>query len=214
VTAMAWRSIMARATLLVAIAAPSVVRAQPAADSAAPVQHRGATVRWLGGVASALVLHESGHALANLALGVPMTLERVEFHGIPFFSVTHGPGVTRREAYVISSAGFWVQHASSEFILTRHPRLHREHQPFAKGVMAFNTLLSVGYTASAFTRSGPAQRDPRSIAVGLGVSEPAVGAMILAPALLDAWRYYRPGHASLAWASRGVKVGLVVLTLR
>jgi len=38
-------------------------------------------------------------------------------------------------------------------------------------------------------------------------------AIMLAPALLDAWRWWRPGHPVLAWVSRGAKVGAVALTV-
>jgi hypothetical protein len=38
--------------------------------------------------------------------------------------------------------------------------------------------------------------------------------MVLAPALLDTWRYFHP-HAKWArWTSRGVKIGMVVLVVR
>jgi hypothetical protein len=172
------------------------------------------TLRFLGGGAVGLVAHESNHLLANAAFGTPVAFRRVEFHGIPFFAITHRNTVTPREEYVIASAGFWMQHATSEWILTSHPTLRRESHAFAKGVLAFNVLTSVGYAGSAFAKTGPAERDTRSIAASLDVAEPVIGAAILAPALLDGWRYYHPGHASATWASRGLKVGLVLLTLR
>jgi Zn-dependent protease len=188
-----------------------------AALSAASVEAQSRTsaaLAFVGGAATALVAHEGGHLAANAAFGANVSFKRVEFQGIPFFAVMHSATVTPREEFVISSAGFWVQHASNEWLLTRRPRLRHEHAPFVKGAFAFNTLLSVGYAAAAFAEAGPAERDPRSMAVSLRVSEPAVGGMILAPALLDAWRYYHPGHRALAWTSRGVKVGMVLLALR
>ena len=38
--------------------------------------------------------------------------------------------------------------------------------------------------------------------------------MVLAPAILDTARYFRPGDRRLAWASRAVKVGMVALVAR
>lgn len=169
---------------------------------------------FLGGAATAFVAHELSHVTADVAFGAPVSLRRVEFHGIPFFAVAHPSTVTRRQEYVISSAGFWSQHASSEWLLTRHPRLRTERAPFAKGVLAFNVLTSTGYALAAFAETGPAERDTRSVAVGARLREPTVGALILTPALLDAWRYYQPERRGVAWVSRGVKLGLVALTIR
>jgi hypothetical protein len=44
--------------------------------------------------------------------------------------------------------------------------------------------------------------------------EPWIGALILAPAVLDAIRYYRPDAKWATWGSRGVKVGMVLLVIR
>jgi hypothetical protein len=46
------------------------------------------------------------------------------------------------------------------------------------------------------------------------VDERLIGALILAPALLDAWRYFHPDARWAAWTSRGVKVGMVVMIVR
>ena len=68
---------------------------------------------------ASVMAHELSHVAANVAFGSSVSIRRVEFHGIPFFAVAHPPSVTRRQEYVISSAGFWSQHASSERLLTR-----------------------------------------------------------------------------------------------
>lgn len=184
---------------------PAVVHAQDSTRTMLP---------FLGGATVAFVAHELSHVAADVAFGAPVSIRRVEFHGVPFFAVAHPATVTRRQEYVISSAGFWSQHASSEWLLSRHPRLRDEHAPLAKGVLAFNVLTSTGYALAAFAETGPAERDTRSVAIGAGVSEPVAGAFILAPALLDTWRYYHPQQRAVAWVSRGVKVGLVLLTAR
>jgi hypothetical protein len=169
---------------------------------------------FLAGSAVALGAHEGGHLFFDLLLGADPGVDRVDFHGIPFFAITHRSGLTPRRELTISSAGFWVQHAGSEWLLTRRPRLRRERAPFAKGVLAFNVLTSVGYAGAAFARTGPAERDTRGIAAGSGVDERWVGAMILVPAVLDGWRYFRPEAKWAPWASRAAKAGMLVLLLR
>jgi hypothetical protein len=196
---------MSRAWRWLAMLLPSVLHAQDTTRTVLP---------FLGGAATAFVAHELSHVTADVAFGAPVSIRRVAFHGIPFFAVAHPPTVSRRQEYVISSAGFWSQHASSEWLLTRHPQLRREHAPYAKGVLAFNVLTSTGYALAAFAETGPAERDTRSVAIGARVREPVAGAFILAPALLDAWRYYHPRQRVVAWTSRGVKLGLVLLTAR
>jgi hypothetical protein len=137
-------------------------------------------------------------------------LKKVSYAGIPFFAVTHQPVTPLRE-FTISSAGFWVQHATSEILLTRRPDLRHEHAPLLKGMLAFNVLTSVMYTGAAFARTGPLERDTRGMAIGAGIREPWVGGVILAPAALDAARYFRPRSKALRWASRAAKVGGVLL---
>src|SRR5690348_736653 len=65
---------------------------------------------FFGGAAIALAAHETGHVVADVAFGTPPGLKKVSFAGIPFFAITHNPVTPTRE-FVISSAGFWVQHA-------------------------------------------------------------------------------------------------------
>ncbi len=143
-------------------------------------------------------------------------ITRVNYGGIPFFAITHEP-VSRRREFVISSAGFWTQQAIDEWLLTSRPTLRRERAPFVKGILAFNVLASMAYSGAALTRTGPAERDTRGMAVSSGrrgVDERWVGALILTPAALDAYRYFHPHAKWAAWASRGVKVGMVLLVLR
>ncbi|HEX5474883.1 MAG TPA: hypothetical protein VFX12_09500 [Vicinamibacterales bacterium] len=166
---------------------------------------------FLGGAATALAAHEAGHVLFDGLFGVKPELRRVSFHGIPFFAISHRAGLPWRQEFVIDSAGFWVQHAGSEAILTRHPSLRDERAPFLKGVLAFNVLASIAYAGAGFARTGPEERDTRGMADARRWKEPAIAALILAPALLDAYRYYHPGQRWAVWTSRGVKVGMVAL---
>jgi hypothetical protein len=173
----------------------------------------GDAVVFLAGGALGLAAHEGGHVVADLACGVSPRVKGVSFSGIPFFAVTHPAGQPPRKEFVISSAGFWVQHATSEWLLTRRPELRQQHAPLAKGLLAFNVLASTAYAGAAFARAGPLERDTRGMAASLGVAEPWVGAMVLAPAALDAYRYYRPRARWARHASRVVKLGLVLLVV-
>lgn len=107
-----------------------------------------------------------------------------------------------------------MQHATDEWILTKRPDLRRERAPLVKGVLAFNVLTSVAYAGAAFGRTGPFERDTRAIADATRVDERWIGAIVLAPALLDTWRYFHPESKAAAWLSRGVKIGMVALAVR
>jgi hypothetical protein len=133
---------------------------------------------------------------------------------VPFFAIEHRANLSPRREFTVSSAGFWIQEGGNEWLLTRHPRLRQEHAPFAKGLFAFNVLTSVGYGIVAFARAGPSERDTRSMAASTGVDEPVVGAIVLVPAVLDGWRYYKPGARWATWASRLAKIGSVLLVIK
>lgn len=107
-----------------------------------------------------------------------------------------------------------MQHVENEWLLTRRPRLRREKSAFRKGMFTFNVLASVAYAGAAFTRTGPYERDTRGMADASRVDERVIGAIVLAPALLDAWRYFHPGSTWAAWTSRGAKAGMVLLAIR
>jgi hypothetical protein len=192
--------------------ATAAAEAQPVADSQA-TRLESAGV-FLAGAAVAFGAHEAGHLLFDAVFHADPGIGKVEFHGIPFFAITHRSGLSPRRELTISSAGFWVQHAGSEWVLTRSPHLKDEHAPFEKGVLAFNVLASTAYAGAAFARTGPAERDTRGIASSANVAEPWVGAMILAPAVLDGWRYFHPDAKWAVWTSRAVKVGMVLLVLK
>jgi hypothetical protein len=180
-----------------------------------PDEHRAVDiVEFVAGAALALTIHEGGHLVFDVAFDARPRLERVHFGPFPFFAVAHRGDLSPRRELTISSAGFWVQEMSSEWLLTRRPALSEEHAPLAKGVLAFNVLNSVGYACVAFARSGPFERDTRGMADSIGVDERAIGAVVLAPALLDAYRYFRPEARWAKWASRAVKVGSVLLVIK
>jgi hypothetical protein len=183
-----------------------------AAAAAGPTVSR--TAQFLAGGAAGLAIHEAGHVATAIAFDARPSVGAIRFGPIPFFAVRHAP-VTRRREFVISSAGFWMQHASSEWLLTRRPRLRGERAPVAKGILAFNLGASAVYSVAAFGSFGPGERDTLGMARSLGrdgVSEAWVGALILAPAVLDGYRYLHPEARWAAWVSRGVKVAAVALT--
>jgi hypothetical protein len=169
---------------------------------------------FLGGAASALGAHEAGHLLFGVAFDARPTLEAVDFAGIPFFAIAHRPDLSPRREFAVSAAGFWVQHATSELILSREPRLRDEHAPFRKGFLAFNILASVAYAGAAAAKAGPFERDTRAIGDALDIDERWVSLMVLAPAVLDAYRYFHPDARWAAWGSRGLKVGWVMVILK
>ena len=169
---------------------------------------------FLTGAVVGLLAHEGGHLLFDVAFDADPRLERVEFHGLPFFAIAHRPDLSPRREFVISSAGFWVQHAASEWLLTRQPRLRGARAPFKKGLLAFNVIASAAYSGAAFARTGPQQRDTFGMSQSARIDERWVGALILAPAVLDAWRYFDPDARWPVWLSRGAKVFAVLLVLR
>jgi hypothetical protein len=169
---------------------------------------------FLVGATVGLLAHEGGHLIFDGIFDADPEFKRVEFHGIPFFAIRHKSGLSANQEFAISSAGFWVQNATNEWLLTRRPRLRSERAPFAKGVFAFNIGASVGYSIAAFATTGPDERDTRGMAVSSRIAEPWIGAIVLAPAVFDAWRYLDPDARWPIWASRAAKVGAVLLILR
>jgi hypothetical protein len=205
--------------LLAALWTPRPAVAQPA--SPAPAQpakenvHRVADlVSFLAGGVFELGMHESGHLLCDAIFDAGPRLEHVQFGPIPFFAITHRPDLSPRREFTISSAGFWVQEGTNEWLLVTRPGLRHEHAPFVKGMFAFNVLTSIGYGTVAFARAGPFERDTRGMAGSIRVDERAIGLVVIAPAVLDAYRYFRPDSTWAKWASRIVKAGGVLLVVK
>jgi len=182
------------------------------ADAAPQNESRKAfAAKFLGGMAVGFGAHESGHILFDFAFDASPGIDRVSFAGIPFFAITHKSGLPKRQEFTISSAGFQMQNLTSEWLLTSHPDLRRQNAPFKKGWLAWNIVASTAYSFAAFTRAGPYERDTRGMAESLDIPEPWIGAMTLAPAALDTWRYFRPEVRWIRWTSRFVKAGSLVL---
>jgi hypothetical protein len=169
--------------------------------------------KFLIGGAIGLGAHEAGHIIAGAALGADPGVKAIKYGPIPFFAISHD-AVSPASEYTIAAAGFFVQHATSEWILSRRPGLRQTHAPFAKGMLAFNVMTSAVYATAAFGGFGPAERDTLAMAEALDVGEPVVGAMILAPAIADTWRYLEPDSKWAPWVSRALKVASVVAVIR
>ena len=195
------------ALVVLAIAAPAL--AQQESESGA--SKFGKVL--LGGAAG-LGLHEAAHLVANWAFEEKVIVKKVDYKGIPFFALSHAPDLSPRREYVVSSAGLWAQYLYSEQIFAHHPNLKDEESPFRKGMLTFHVVTSLVYAGAALGRTGPVERDTRGMATSRRIDERWIGAMVLAPALLDVYRYFNPEARWAAWTSRGVKMGSVALVLK
>jgi hypothetical protein len=202
--------------IAVIVCTAEVVRAQDADSSSTQNVQSAASssALFLLGAGTALAAHEGGHLLFDTIFDAHPGVKKVSFDHIPFFAITHDAGLSDRKEYVIDTAGFWVQEGTNEWLLHSHPDLRHEHEPYIKGAFAFNVLASVVYAGAAFLRIGPPERDTRGMAEALHWKEPFVGLLILAPAVLDAVRFYYPSARWAAWGSRGAKITGVVLVLK
>jgi hypothetical protein len=210
------RSAIACALLLAVVPARAIAQDQDqGAPPAQPNEHPiAATVKFLAGGAIGLAAHESGHLLVDAAFDASPRVVGVSYGPLPFFAITHRGGLSPRREFAIDAAGFWIQEGTAEWLLTSRPYLRNERAPLVKGVLAFDVLTSIGYAATAFAKAGPSERDTRGMAAALGVNERAVGVLVLAPAVLDAYRYFRPESAWAKWASRVVKAGTVLVVIK
>src|SRR5213593_50925 len=156
-------------------------------QAARPHEHRVADVAtFLAGGVLALGMHEGGHLVFDVAFDASPKITHVQFGPFPFFAISHRGDLSPRREFTVASAGFWVQEATNEWLLTRRPNLRDEHAWGTKGLLAFNVLNSIGYAIVAFAKAGPPERDTRGMADSIGIDERAIGAIVLAPALLDA----------------------------
>ena len=203
---------MARIGALLAFGLVGLAVATPAAGQTQSVGERFGKVL-LGGAAG-LAIHESGHLVAKWAFDEKVVVKRVSYKGVPFFALSHAPDLSPRREYVVSSAGFWGQYLYSEQILTHHPHLRDQESPLRKGLLTFHVFTSLVYAGAALGRTGPVERDTRGMASSRRLNERWIGMMVLAPALLDTYRYFNPDARWAGWASRGTKMGSVLLILR
>jgi hypothetical protein len=198
-------------TVTAAFAQASPVAKEPATASAG--SRVKSTLLFFTGAGTGLVVHEFGHVAFGAAFGANPRVRPLEGSAIPFFKIEHDL-VSRRQEFVISSAGFWMQYADAEWILTKHPDLRHRSAPFEKGILAFDLGASTVYSIAAFSQRGAIERDTHGMAVSLGTDgwpEPVVGAFVLAPAAFDGIRYLKPEAKWAVWASRVSKIASVAL---
>ena len=183
-----------------------------------PAEHKmeaaAGAMKLLAGGALAFLIHESGHLAFDELFDARPQLQAVHFGPVPFFAITPTRPLSSRQLFTVASAGFWAQEISSEWLLPKHRDLRHERAPFAKGMLAFDVLTSIGYAGVAFAEAGPPQRDTRGMASGAAVPERAIALIVLAPAVLEAYRYFRPESAWARWAMRGVEAGSVLLVIK
>lgn len=160
---------------------------------------------FIAGAASGFAIHEGSHLILDLAFDTEPRLKGVSFGPIPFFAVTHRSDTPAHEEALISGAGFFSQQVTSEIVLTRRAP-GESISPFEKGLLSFHVATSVAYAGAAFARYGPYERDTRGIADATGTDERVIGALVLAPAAFDTWRYFRPDSKAAKWGSRLSKV--------
>jgi hypothetical protein len=208
-----------RSRLLLCIVAVALVATTSSAearqDDPRPSVNQTAAIGGLiAGAFTGFAAHEGGHLLFDVIFDADPGVKRVEFGGIPFFAITHRSDLSPKQEFAVSSAGFWVQNATNEWLLTSRPRLRSERNPFLKGIFAFNLAASGMYSVAAFARIGPDERDTRGMAISSDSEEPWIGLVVLLPAALDAWRYMNPDAQLPKWLSRAAKVGAVLLVLR
>ncbi len=173
------------------------------------------------GVASAFVAHELGHVLVNLAYGNTPQFESLQYAGfIPFFRISHGMYCNefgcfnddgepfkggRSGVYLITSAGFNVQHLVSELILSLDRPIRNHRSPMQKGMLFFNLSLSVGYVLSTWFQIKPPVGDIEGMADAAQLNPNWVALMVLIPTGLDLYRYFLPDSKWAPWVSRASK---------
>lgn len=176
------------------------------------------------GVATAFVVHETGHVLFNFMFGNVPTLSKTSFGPFPFFTIDPEIFCTdmgcfkkdgsrfkagRTGKYLITAGGFIVQNAATEWMLTRNPKMRYRYAPFQKGFLLFTTALSFGYALSAWARIEPPTGDLDGMAGASQIPKDVIALLVALPAALDLMRFMRPDWKWTPWVSRSSKIVLV-----
>jgi hypothetical protein len=197
--------------------------APPPEPTPPPFTWRSAAI-FAGGAVTALATHETCHLVANLALGNRPSFQPVTFlGGIPYFAIV--PSIRCRGGdckehngehfwagrpglYTIVSAGIQCQHYEDEIILTQRPGLRTDDAPFRKGMLAFNTLVSIGYVLANWSGVEPTDGDIRGIYRDGGAPRFLLSPLVLGIAAVDIARYFHPHARWLVWLNRVAKVSV------
>lgn len=182
--------------------------------------------RWKGiglgtaGLVVGFLAHEAGHILMNFAYGNVPNFEGLRYAGfIPFFRISSGVNCNadgcfkngeefkggRTGVYLITSAGFNVQHVINEVLLSLDPNLQHHRSPFQKGILFFNLSLSVGYVLSTWFQVRPPVGDIEGMSNAAQVNPNWIALMVLIPTGLDIYRFFLPDSKWAPWVSRGSK---------
>ena len=120
--------------------------------------------------------------------------------------VSHG----RRDHALIAYSGILFQNLANEYLLTKHPHLIDQDNPFRKGMFWGNIIVPGFYTFQGYS-------DPNSdlylLQQDLGWSRWAVNTMVLTPLAIDMYRYYHPEKKKLRRYSRIAKLIPVLVCL-
>ncbi|MGH7293853.1 MAG: hypothetical protein ACRELB_02915 [Polyangiaceae bacterium] len=202
-----------------ALPAPPIVVPDPRPR---PVVDFPSAMLFLGGAATGLALHETGHVVMNLAYGNVPGLGAVSYgRAIPWFYIdarlTLRDGVYykrdgsvfrggARVYYYINMAGFLVQNIGADIILASHPRLRYEHAPFEEGVFWMDVGLSIGYAAASFAGIEDPHGDISGGARHSQYPHQFIASMVMTSGVLDMFCYLFPDNDMLLWLSRSAKV--------
>ncbi|MEM9728603.1 MAG: hypothetical protein AAF997_08460 [Myxococcota bacterium] len=183
--------------------------------------------RWKGiglgtaGLVVGFIGHEMGHILMNFAYGNVPNFEGLRYAGfVPFFRISSGVSCNddgcfkqstgeefkggRTGVYLITAAGFNVQHVINEVLLSLDPNLQHHRSPFQKGLLFFNLSLSIGYSLSTWFQVDDIG-DIQGMANASQLNPNWVALMVLIPSALDVYRFFLPDSKWAPWVSRGSK---------
>ncbi|MGB5812433.1 MAG: hypothetical protein WBG86_17980 [Polyangiales bacterium] len=172
------------------------------------------------GLLVGFLTHELGHVLMNLAYGSVPNFEGVRWAGfIPFFRISSRVSCNdegcfrngepfkggRSGAYMITSAGFNVQHVVNEVVLSLNPGVMHNRSPFQKGMLFFNLSLSIGYSLSTWFQVKPPIGDIEGMSSAAQINPNWVALIVMIPTGLDIYRFFVPDSKWAPWVSRSSK---------
>ena len=158
---------------------------------------------------------------------MPTIIAIKPFGFVPFFAISPQVNCTddgcfkkdgtpfgggRPGLYVIVTAGFTVQHLTTELLLSLEPGLRYHRAPFRKGVLAFDILVSVGYAVASFTNTEDPFGDVTAASQASHINHDVFATLLITPALLDAYRFARPGSRWVPVASRTLNATMFGIT--
>ena len=199
----------------------AVLRAQSGPSSTAGADHRrvnrtAAVGGFLGGMVVGFRCPRGRPPASSTSSSTPT---RRQARRVPRHSVLrhHAPiGSAAAQEFTISSAGFWVQNATNEWLLTKRPRLRLRARALREGRLRLQRRRVRRCTRSRHSRKrDPPERDTRGMAVSSRIEKPWIGAIVLAPAVFDTWRYFDPDSRAGRCGCRAPRrSGAVLLVLR